>query len=121
MNLSSSFYIGIDVGTGSARAGVFDSAGNKLADTSKDIQMWRPQADVVQQSSDDIWGAVCTAVRSAVKQAGAKPGNIKGIGFDATCSLVLLDKQNRPLTVSPGGEDQQNVIVWMDQRAVKQA
>ena len=29
---------------------------------------------------------------------------IKGIGFDATCSLVVLDGQFRPVSVSPTGK-----------------
>lgn len=42
---------------------------------------------------------------------------IVGIGFDATCSLVLIDKNHQPLTVSPTGENEQNVIMWLDHRA----
>lgn len=47
--------------------------------------------------------------------------NIKGIGFDATCSLVLLDKLNQPLTVSPTKSNEQNIIMWMDHRAKNEA
>ena len=32
------------------------------------------------------------------------PEQIKGIGFDATCSLVVLDADFKPVTVSPTGE-----------------
>jgi FGGY-family pentulose kinase len=46
---------------------------------------------------------------------------IAGIGFDATCSLVVLDEHDRPVTVSPTGVDEQNVIVWMDHRATAEA
>lgn len=46
---------------------------------------------------------------------------IAGIGFDATCSLVALDKQNCPLTVSTTGENDQNIILWMDHRASSNA
>ena len=41
--------------------------------------------------------------------------------LDATCSLVALDGSDRPVTVSPTGEDQWNVVVWMDHRAIEQA
>ncbi|MEI2514598.1 hypothetical protein V8941_16655, partial [Acinetobacter soli] len=40
------------------------------------------------------------------------------IGFDATCSLVVLNKAGRPLTVSPSGDSARNVVVWMDHRAM---
>jgi FGGY-family pentulose kinase len=42
---------------------------------------------------------------------------VKGLGFDATCSLVALDKSGNSLSVSPSGNDQQNVILWLDHRA----
>ncbi len=114
-------YLGVDVGTGSARAGVLDGGGVMRASATCVIEIWRPQSDFVEQSSDDIWRAVCRAVKSAVAKAGARAYRIRGIGFDATCSLVVLDQQGRPVTVSPTGRDDQNIIVWMDHRAIKQA
>lgn len=114
-------YVGVDVGTASARAAVFDAHGRMLASASRPIQIWRPQADFVEQSSDDIWAAVCASVREAVEAAGVDALAVRGLGFDATCSLVTLGADGRPVSVSPSGRDEQNVIVWMDHRAVEQA
>ena len=114
---ASPHFVGIDVGTGSARAGIFTAKGRILAQASHPIRMWKPQADFVEQSSDDIWKACCISMRSALEIAAIKPEQIGGIGFDATCSLVVLDADDRPVTVSPTGRDEQNVIVWMDHRA----
>ncbi|MFI4874331.1 MAG: FGGY-family carbohydrate kinase, partial [Blastopirellula sp. JB062] len=114
-------FIGVDVGTGSARAGLFDGSGTLLASAAHPIQIFRPQADYVQQSSNDIWNAVCRCVKEAIASAGIDATRVKGIGFDATCSLAVLDEENRPVTVSPDGDDDQNVIVWMDHRAVEEA
>jgi FGGY-family pentulose kinase len=114
-------YLGIDVGTGSARAGLFDETGKMHGMGVSPIQTWKPQEDFVEQSSDDIWRACGVAVREALTQARAKPQDVKGIGFDATCSLVALGADDRPVTVSPTGQDEQNVIVWMDHRAQAQA
>jgi ribulose kinase len=96
--------IGVDVGTGSARAGVFDGTGRMLGQASRAIQAWRPEADYVQQSTTDIWAAVSAAVREALAQAGAV--TVRGIGFDATCSLVVLDADAGPVSVSPDGSHQ---------------
>lgn len=114
-------YIGIDVGTGSARVGAFDALGNMLATATEPIQIWRPQSGYVEQSSEDIWRAVCKAVRQAMAQAGTAPEQVRGLGFDATCSLVLLDGGDRPVSASPTRCDEQNIIVWMDHRAVAEA
>jgi FGGY-family pentulose kinase len=114
-------YLGVDVGTGSARAGIFDAAGRRVGLGSEPIQMWKPRADFVEQSSEDIWRACGVAVRRALSQAGAHPEDVRGIGFDATCSLVLLGDDDQPISVSPTGNPEQNVIVWMDHRALAEA
>ena len=115
------YYLGVDVGTGSARAGIFDTSGAGWGMGVEPIQSWRPREDFVEQSSDDIWGACGKAIRAALAVAGLDGSQIRGMGFDATCSLVVLGEGDAPLSVSPTGEPQQNVIVWMDHRAVDQA
>jgi len=114
------YYLGIDVGTGSARAGIFDAHGRMAAAATQAIRMWRPAPDHVEQSSEDIWRACARATRAALRDSGLKPEAIKGIGFDATCSLVALDAADRPVTVSTTGRAEQNVVVWMDHRALAQ-
>lgn len=116
-----SYFVGVDVGTGSARAGVFDATGALLASHKQDILMWREGGDIAEQSSDDIWQAVCSCVRQAVTQAGVASDRVKGVGFDAACSLVVLDREMRPLSISESGDTARNVIVWMDHRAKDQA
>ncbi len=113
-------YLGIDVGTSSARAGLFDAGGRRRGMGVCPFALWRPAEDFVQQSSDGIWDACGEAVRGALREAGAGPEDVVGIGFDATCSLVALDAEDRPVSVSPDGDDAQNVIVWMDHRALDQ-
>lgn len=115
------YFLGIDVGTGSARAGIFDAHGRLAGTATYPIQMWRPAPDHVEQSSDDIWLACCRATRAARRRAGLPASAIEGVGFDATCSLVALDRNDRPVSVSLTGRRQQNVIVWMDHRAIPQA
>jgi FGGY-family pentulose kinase len=121
MATTSPLFLGIDVGTGSARAGLFTAEGRMLASASRAIRMWKPKPDFVEQSSDDIWAACCVSVREALAKADVSPARVKGIGFDATCSLVALDADARPVSLSLDGADRQNVIVWMDHRAIGQA
>ena len=116
-----SIYIGIDVGTTSVRAGVFDRSGCMLDTASHAIQIWRPQADFVEQSSEDIWRACRAAVHGALAGSDVEAVHVRGLGFDATCSLVVLDERGRQVSVSPTGDDERNVVVWMDHRAIEQA
>src|ERR1700681_42895 len=114
-------FIGIDVGTSSARAGIFDEKGSLLATARHPITVWHGAGSVVEQSSSEIWAACAASVRAAMSDAALPPSAIKGVGFDATCSLVVLDAAANPLTVSTSGDERRNVIVWMDHRATAEA
>ncbi len=114
-------FIGVDVGTSSARAGVFDEKGTLLATARHPITVWHEAGSVVEQSSSDIWAACAASVRAAMAEAALPPSAVKGLGFDATCSLVVLDAAGDPLTVSASGDQRRNVIVWMDHRALAEA
>ncbi len=115
------FLIGIDVGTASTRAGLFDPAGRLLAAAASGHEIFRPRPDFVEQSSDDIWEKAGDCVREVLRASGVAPEAVAGLGFDATCSLVCLDAADRPLSVSGDGDARRNIIVWMDHRAVDQA
>lgn len=121
VDIDSRLILGIDVGTGSARAGLFDLSGRMVATSKQDISLWREPGSLVEQSSSDIWNAVCGAVRAAMKEAGADPAQIAGLGFDATCSLVVLGEGGSSLAVGPSEDPNRDIIVWMDHRAVGQA
>jgi len=81
------YYVGVDVGTSSVRAGVVDSKGFVIGKSAKNITLWKPRTDFYEQSSEEIWSAIGFTVREALKQANAAPEAIRGISFDATCSL----------------------------------
>ncbi len=121
MKTDSPLFLGIDVGTGSARAGLFTPDGRMLGHHSQKLRMWKPAPDHVEQSSEDIWRACGVAVRGALRVAGARSRQVAGIGIDATCSLVVLDSADRPVSISSTGRKEQNVVVWMDHRAKDQA
>src|ERR1700680_3737681 len=114
-------FIGVDVGTSSARAGVFDENGTLLATARHPITVWHEAGSVVEQSSSEIWAACAASVRVAMAEAALPSSAVRGVGFDATCSLVVLDAAANPLTVSTSGDQRRNVMVWMDHRAIAEA
>ncbi|WP_454851880.1 FGGY-family carbohydrate kinase [Rhizobium binxianense] len=113
--------VAVDIGTGSARAGVFDTRGRLLAKAEHPILMNRPRENHAEHDSEDIWSAVCTAVRRSVEQSGIAASSVGAIGFDATCSLVVRDGKGGQISVSTGGEARFDTIVWLDHRALKEA
>jgi len=118
-------YIGIDVGTGSARACVVNEQGDIVGLASENIKLWEPQTGWYEQSTTDIWKAICASVRKAISQHTIDPATIKGIGFDATCSLaVFATDTDEPIPVTGpdfknDGNDR-NVVLWLDHRPVEE-
>jgi ribulose kinase len=66
--------IGVDVGSASVRAGAFGLDGTRLSFAFRPIQLFRDGADVVEQSSVDIWSQVCAAVREVLEKAALETG-----------------------------------------------
>ncbi|CAG9805603.1 unnamed protein product [Chironomus riparius] len=118
------YFIGVDVGTSSVRAGLVkkvENGGGKLIKYhAEPITIFKPKTSYFEQSSKNIWDKVCECVKNVTADIIDK-SEIKGIGFDATCSLVLLDKHNEPLSASPTNNNDQNIIMWLDHRAEKEA
>lgn len=54
-----------------------------------------------EQSTEDIWDAICYCSNTVLGKSGINPYDVKGIGFDATCSLAVLDEQtDQPVSVA---------------------
>ncbi|MEQ9813192.1 MAG: FGGY-family carbohydrate kinase [Azospirillaceae bacterium] len=113
--------VAVDVGTGSARAGLFTIGGEMIGRAERPIHMNRPRPNFAEHDSADIWRAVCAAVREVMSLAGRPPAAVRGISFDATCSLVVRARDGSPLPVSPGGEPRFDTIAWLDHRAMDEA
>ncbi|WP_422136147.1 FGGY family carbohydrate kinase [Endozoicomonas sp. ALD040] len=84
------FYIGVDVGSGSARAGLFNAKGEKIALAVSPIRQFRPAADFVEQSSSDIWEQVCKVVSTVLKDSAINPEQVKASGLTQPVPWSLL-------------------------------
>lgn len=105
--------IGLDCGTGGARAIVSDLAGTVRGMATRPYPTSFPRPGWAEQKPTDWWRAACEAVREAVALAGAAPEDILAISADGTSStLVALDEAGAP--IGPA-------ILWMDSRASPQA
>ncbi|KAF2483202.1 FGGY family of carbohydrate kinases [Neohortaea acidophila] len=119
-------YIGIDVGTGSARACVINDKGDIVGLASENIQLWQPQTGHYEQSTTDIWKCICSSVHRAMREKNIDPSSVKGLGFDATCSLAVFSHDtDEPVCVTgpkfdnADGNDR-NIVLWLDHRPVEE-
>jgi FGGY-family pentulose kinase/HAD superfamily hydrolase (TIGR01509 family) len=112
--------VAVDVGTGSARAGIVTATGTLLARAEEPILLRRSGALVGEHNSEQIWQAVTVAVRRALAASGKPAGTVVGLSFDATCSLVVRSADGAPLPVGDAGAEW-DTIAWFDHRALDEA
>lgn len=126
-------------GTGSGRACLVDANGKLLADHSEETQTHRSPSDhrIFEQSTSDIWAALAKCSKKILSESGIDAAQVKGVGFDATCSLAVVDRSGKPVSVSRsaggsghdepeddgnlGKEGEWNVVLWADHRAEEEA
>jgi len=107
------YYIGIDGGTESVRAGVFDANGKPLAFAAEPYATTFEHPSWAEQDPRQWWQSLKLAVPKALAAAGIAPNEVAGIGVDTTsCTVVALGPDMEPL---------RNAILWMDVRASEQA
>lgn len=113
MTKSPACVIGLDCGTGGARALVSDLSGRVLGQATAEYATHFPRPGWAEQSPEDWWTAAVAAIRGAVAAAGVSPADVVAISADGTSStLVALDAELAP--IGPA-------ILWMDNRASAQA
>ena len=109
MNSRDPYLLGIDAGTESLRAGVFDLTGNPLAFASTSYTTKFPNPGWAEQDPRDWWKALGSSVRKVIKQTEIDPSRIAAMAVDTTCCSVLaLDER---------GEALRPCLLWMDLRS----
>ena len=105
--------VGVDIGTTSTKAVVFDTDGRVVAHHAVEYPLLTPTPAAAEQDPEEIHRAVLTAIREAVRKARAAPGDVVCVAFSAAMhSLIAVDADHRPLTRS---------ITWADSRATEWA
>jgi len=104
-------FLGIDVGTESARAVIFDVHGKAVGDGSAAYATHFVGPGWAEQDPEEVWKALLTAVRTAIQTA---PGaDVQGCSLASTAVTVV--------TVDRGGNTFDPAILWMDTRASAEA
>nr|WP_240979640.1 FGGY family carbohydrate kinase [Streptomyces sp. HNM0574] len=105
-----SVWLGLDLGTQSARATAVDGTGRVLATASRALTS-RREGTRHEQDPEEWWRALAAACREALR--GLAPSRVRGLALDATSGTVLLaGRDGRPRT--PG-------LMYDDGRAAAQA
>ena len=62
------YFLGVDVGTASVRVGLFADDGHLVGIETKEISIVNPKKDFYEQSSTEIWNAICSCIRNLIKE-----------------------------------------------------
>jgi ribulose kinase len=121
------YYIGVDVGTGSVRAALVKTDGTVVASSTRDILTFRDPQDyrIFEQSTTNIWSGITNTIQSILSEAQIPSSAVRGLGFDATCSLAVTDLDGEPVVITKGHRlgqpGERDVILWADHRAEQEA
>ena len=108
--MDNQYLLGIDNGTTTTKATLFDLWGNEVAvSSSKEVHNLHPEPAWTEQNMNEIWEATAAAVRDVIHRSGVDPAQIASISLSGHGGGVwLLDKTGKPV---------RNAIVWLDNRA----
>ncbi|MDN3018833.1 gluconokinase [Paenibacillus sp. BSR1-1] len=107
------YVMGIDFGTTSVKACVFNLTGKLIADSEEMITSYYPKPGWVEQDPIEIERLTIKAVRNAINKAAIEKNEILSVGFSAAMhSLICVDENKKP--ISPA-------LIWADGRSFDQA
>lgn len=106
-NEDKKYLLGVDVGTTSIKAAVFDEDGNQVSSANVDYTLITKD-DFIEFDPKQYWALFQKAVKEA---AGDLP--VAALSVDTQCeTFILADENGNPLC---------NAVVWLDNRATIQA
>lgn len=110
--MTNAVYLGIDIGTSSAKCLVVDEGGNTVALTQRHYSVSHPRENWVEQDAEEFWSALVDVVCGCVSECEAKGFARSGIRAMAMSAqgdtLIVTDADAKPLAPA---------ISWMDTRA----
>ncbi len=105
--------LSLDLGTTAIKVAIVDRNGKMLATSTQEYKLLTPDTFSVELPVETYWDAFKKGLAEALLKSGISGDSIACMGISAQGeTLILLDSQGKPL---------RNAIVWMDNRAQKEA
>ena len=103
------YLLGVDYGTGGAKAAIIDTAGNVLAYSFREYEIISPQPGWSEHDPHRYWAAFCEMVPECIAEAGIHPEDVRGLAVSSALPcLVMVDRDGNPIN---------NAYNLMDRRA----
>lgn len=106
-----SYMIGVDIGTTSTKAVLFEENGKILASANEGYPLYTPSPNVAEQDPEEIFEAVIYTVRQIMRKSRVAPEQILLVSFStAMHSVIPIDHDGKPLM---------RCLTWADNRSVE--
>ncbi len=105
--------LGLDVGTTSVKAGLFDAPGACLAAAAEEYRLDHPGPDRAELDPETYWRAARVAIRRTMAAAGA--------GRDDVAALAVSSQGETVVPVDAAGRALGPALVWLDNRALAES
>ncbi|MFX3632417.1 MAG: FGGY family carbohydrate kinase, partial [Candidatus Pristimantibacillus sp.] len=107
--MTSSYVIGVDIGTTSTKSVLFDTKGVLIASHTIEYPLYSPKPDVAEQDPEEIFRAVIGTIKQVVLNSSVDPSNVLCVSFSSAMhSVIAVDADGHPLT---------RCITWADNRS----
>lgn len=95
------YLVGLDHGTGGAKACVIDDAANILAYAYREYPIYSNRPSWSEHDPDLYWQTACEVIRECIGKAKIRPEEIKALAnSSALPSLVMVDKYHNPINLA---------------------
>jgi xylulokinase len=105
--------LGIDAGTTSLKAGLFDDAGNQLAVAGEEYALATPEPVRAEIDAETYWRALVSVVGRVLDAPGIRGSDVQALAVSSQGETVV--------PVSETGMPLGPAIVWLDNRASEEA
>lgn len=111
--LTTSYMIGVDIGTTSTKSVLFEENGTIIAQANIGYPLHQPTPSIAEQDPEQILNAVFLTISEVMRQSGVSPEAILFVSFSSAMhSVIAVDREGTPLTAC---------ITWADNRSAKYA
>ena len=92
------YLIGIDYGTGGAKACIINTKGNVLSFAFEEYPIIHEKPGWSEHDPLLYWEIACRMIKNIITQAQINPGEIRGIAVSSALpSMVMVDKEHNPI------------------------
>ncbi len=106
------FFLGIDYGTGGAKATLIDDQGQVAGHAYREYPIFTEKAGWSEHDPELYWRYACEMVRAVLAEKNTPASEVRGVAVSSAMPcLVMVDKEGRPVN---------NAYNLMDRRATKQ-